>query len=133
MATNQSVVRRLPLTAAALLVGETLHQHTSVRGDTAPDLHPLIRRFLHELPIEQTERYTGWCAETVLISDRLYAAERAGGAALTTASARSLLWGAQLSVCLIGPVGDPAHGRPVPPCRSCAALLEWFGIDLVEQ
>jgi hypothetical protein len=120
------------LTAAALLVGDAVHQHTSVRGETPPDLHPLVRRFLHELPVEQTERYTGWCAEVVLVSDRLYAAERAGGGQpLSAVAARAALWGAQLSLCLIRPAGDPDHGRAIAPCRSCAALLEWLGIDVV--
>jgi hypothetical protein len=132
MAGRTPLTRRLPLTAAALLVGDAVHQHTSVRGETPPDLHPLVRRFLHELPVEQTERYTGWCAEVVLVSDRLYAAEREGGQPLSPVAARAALWGAQLSLCLIRPAGDPDHGRAIAPCRSCAALLEWLGIEAGE-
>jgi hypothetical protein len=120
----------LPLTAGALLVGDTLFQHTSVRGDTAPELYPLIRRFLHELPAESRERYSGFCAEVVLVSDRLYEAERLLGRTLTPAAARAELWGARLSLVHVREKGDPAHGRPARPCRSCAALLEWLGIEV---
>ncbi|GAA5185189.1 hypothetical protein GCM10023322_28340 [Rugosimonospora acidiphila] len=134
MATSQTRgTRRLPLTAGALLVNGAVYQHTSARGDGPPELHPLVRRFLHELPTELRERYAGWCAETVLVSDRLYAAQRAAGGTLAANAARAELWGAQLSLCWIREPGDPAHGQPARPCRSCAALLEWFGIEVVEQ
>jgi hypothetical protein len=119
----------LPATAGALLVDGMVYSHTSVKGDAAPDLHPLVRRFLHELPTEARERYAGWCAETVLISDRLYDTERAAGSALTAPQARAALWGARLTVSWVRERGDPAHGRTQPPCRSCAALLEWFGVE----
>ncbi|HEY2673150.1 MAG TPA: YwqJ-related putative deaminase [Rugosimonospora sp.] len=125
--------RRLPLTAGALLVNGIVHQHTSVRGETPPDLHPLVRRFLHELPAELRERYTGWCAEAVLVSDRLYEAQAENGGTLTANVARAHLWGAQLSLCWIREAGDPAHGRVAAPCRSCAAMLEWFGVEVVEE
>lgn len=126
-----SAPRPLPLTAAALAAGGIVYSHSSVRGDVAPDLHPLVRRFLHDLPIELTERYAGWCAETVLISDRLYEAERAAGGELSAAAARQSLWGATISVSRVREPGDPTHGQPQPPCRSCAALLEWLGIEVV--
>ncbi len=131
MATGRPVgVRRLPLTAGALLVGGTVYRHTSVRGDTPPDLHPLVRRFLHELPTHRRERYAGWCAETVLVSDRLYAAERANGGTLTAAAARAELWGARMSVVWVREPGDQAHGRAAVTCRSCASLLEWLGVEV---
>jgi hypothetical protein len=134
MATSRAVIGRvLPLTAGALLIGDTVYQHTSIRGDTAPDLHPLVRRFLHELPVESRERYAGGCAEVVLVSDRLHEAERLAGHPLTAAAARAELWGAQVSVCWIREKGDPAHGRPAPPCRSCAALLEWLGVEVTAE
>ncbi|SCL21601.1 YwqJ-like deaminase [Micromonospora nigra] len=121
-------LRMLPLTAGALLVDGTVHTHTSIRGDIAPDLHPVIRRFLHELPADQRERFAGWCAETVLLSDRLHAAE-ADGPPLTATRARALLWGAKVRVTRIREDGDPRHGEVQPPCRSCAALLDWFGVE----
>ncbi|WP_432985993.1 YwqJ-related putative deaminase [Dactylosporangium sp. CA-233914] len=134
MATRATTGRRLPLTAGALLVGDTVHQHTSVRGDTPPELHALIRRFLHELPGESRERYAGYCAEAILISDRLHEAERRfGGAPLTPSAARAELWGARLSLVHIREKGDPMHGRPAHPCRTCTALLEWLGVEVSEQ
>lgn len=124
--------RTLPLTAGALLVGDAMYQHTSIRGDTPPELHPLIRRFLHELPVEARERFAGYCAEVVLVSDRLYEAERLIGAPLTAAAARAELWGARLSLVHIREPGDPVHGRPARPCRTCTALLDWLGIEVSE-
>ncbi|MGW4497970.1 YwqJ-related putative deaminase [Micromonospora sp. NPDC004336] len=120
--------RMLPLAAGGLLVDGTVHTHTSIRGDLAPDLHPMIRRFLHELPSGQRERFAGWCAESILLSDRLYAAE-AGGEPLSPARARSLLWGAKVRVTRVREEGDPRHGEVQPPCRSCAALLDWLGVE----
>ncbi len=130
MATRATTDRRLPLTAGALLVGNTVYRHTSVRGDTPPELHALIRRFLHELPVGSRERYAGACAEMVLVSDRLHEAERVlGGAPLTPAAARAELWGARLSLVHIREEGDPVHATPARPCRTCAALLDWLGIE----
>jgi len=123
--------RTLPMTAGAILVDGEIRRHTAVRGDVAPDLHPLVRRFLHELPTEHRERFAGWCAETVLVSDRLYEAERAQGSPLSAAHARAALWGAQVSVVWVRETGDPVHGTPYRPCRSCTALLDWFGIEAV--
>ncbi|MDG4762760.1 YwqJ-related putative deaminase [Solwaraspora sp. WMMD406] len=125
--------RMLPLAAGALLIGGTVHTHTSVRGDQRPRLHPLVARFLDDLPNGQRERFTGWCAEPVLLSDRLYAAESDGGAAaLTPTAARAALWGARVRLTRIREPGDPVHGTALVPCRSCAALLEWFGVEVLE-
>jgi hypothetical protein len=123
-------VRTLPLAAGALQVDGTVHTHTSVRGDVAPELHPLIRRFLHELPPAERERFTGWCAEAVLVSDRLYAAEQSGDR-LSATAARSLLWGARIRVVRVREDGDPRHGEPQAPCRSCASMLDHFGIAVL--
>src|SRR5262245_16932233 len=123
------VLRTLPTTAGALLVDGVIHRHTAVRGDIAPDLHPLVRRFLHQLPTGQRERYAGWCAEAVLVSDRLYAIERAQGSSLSASHARAALWGARLTVVRVREQGDPLHGTAHPPCRSCAALRTWAGVE----
>nr|WP_256340156.1 YwqJ-related putative deaminase [Streptomyces sp. 2231.1] len=32
----------------------------------------------------------------------------------------------------IRPEGDPEHGRHAKPCRSCAALLERLGIEVLD-
>lgn len=121
----------LPLAAAALLVDGQVHTHTSVRGDLAPRLHPLVRRLLQELPVDQRERFAGWCAEPVLISDRLYAAQQPSDVDLAPAAARAALWGARLRLTLIREPDDPAHGRAIPPCRSCRQILDWFGVEVI--
>jgi hypothetical protein len=120
-----------PATAGALLVGGAVHTHTSIKGDQPPRLHPLVDRFLTNLPVEQRERYAGRCAEAVLISDRLYEAESGRAAELTAGEARAALWGARITVTRIREPGDPLHGTYQPPCRSCAPLLDWFGIEPV--
>lgn len=120
----------LPLAAGALQVDGIVYTHTSVRGDTAPELHPLIRRVLHELPAAQRERFMGWCAEPVLLSDRLYAAEQ-HGERLSPLAARSLLWGAKTRVVRVREEGDPRHGEVQPPCRSCTALLDYFAVEVL--
>lgn len=120
----------MPLSAGALLHEGAVHTHTSVRGDVAPELHPTVRRILRDLPAGRRERFAGWCAEAVLISDRLYAAEGATGT-LSAAAARSLLWGARIRVVRVREDGDPRHGEPQPPCRSCGDLLDYFGIEVL--
>ena len=120
-----------PAVAGALLMGGKVHTHTSIKGDQPPRLHPLLERFVDELPVEQRERYAGRCAELVLVSDRLYEAETGRAGELTACEARAALWGARITATRIREQGDPAHGTYQPPCRSCAALLEWFGIEAV--
>ena len=128
-----SETRAYPSTAGALLVNGQLHTHSSVHGDLRPELHPMINRALMTLPVARRERYLGWCAEPVLLSDRLFtaAADLPPGAALTPAQARAALRGARITVVRVREPGDPEHGAPQPPCRSCAVLLELFGVEVV--
>ncbi|HEV2089081.1 MAG TPA: YwqJ-related putative deaminase [Cryptosporangiaceae bacterium] len=123
--------RPLPMTAAALLAGNQILTHTSVRGDVPPRLHPVLREFVDNLPVEQRERFAGWCAEAILVSDRLYAADDANGAMVSAAQARQAVWGSRLRVTRIRELGDPTHGQVQAPCRSCAAMLEFFGVEEV--
>lgn len=129
-----SELRAYPATAAALLVGGQVYTHTSVRGDMPPELHPMIRRVLATLPVSRRERYVGWCAEPVLLSDQLFAAgaDLPPGVDLTPAQAQAALRGARIVVTRVREHGDPTHGAPQPPCRSCAVLLELFGVEAVE-
>ncbi len=126
-----TAVLTAPATAGALLVGGQVHTHTSIKGDQQPRLHPLVERFLDGLAVEQRERYAGRCAEVALVSDRLYAAESGRSGEFTAGEARAALWGARMTATRIREPGDPAHGTYQPPCRSCVALLEWFGIETV--
>ncbi len=119
------------MTAAALLAGNQILTHTSVRGDVPPRLHPVLREFFDNLPAEHRERYAGRCAEAILVSDRLYAADETTGTAVTAPQARQAVWGSRLRVTRIRELGDPTHGEVQAPCRSCAAMLEWFGVEEV--
>jgi hypothetical protein len=119
------------MTAGVLSLDGAVYSHTSIRGDVAPVWHPLLQRLLRELPVESRERYAGWCAEVALISDRLREADRAAGRALTADEARAAMRGGRVSVHRIRERGHPAHGQPQPVCRSCAALLNWFGLMAV--
>ncbi|GAA3386863.1 YwqJ-related putative deaminase [Cryptosporangium minutisporangium] len=127
----QPAPRPLPMTAGALIVDGMVHSHTSIRGDVPPSLHPIVARILDGLPNEQRERYTGWCAEVALISDRLHEADKAAGRPITEDEAREKLRGGQIHISRIREDGDPTHGQFQPPCRSCAVLLETFGITTV--
>jgi hypothetical protein len=118
-----------PATSGALLLGDTVYTHTSVKGDLAPTLHPLVAGYLGELPANSRERYAGRCAEAVLVSDRLYEAEASAGAPLTPNQGRAAVWGGRIVVTRVREAGDPEHGTVEAPCRSCALLLRWFGIE----
>jgi hypothetical protein len=102
-----------------------------VRGDLPPELHPMIRRVLTTLPVSRRERFLGWCAEPVLLSDQLFAAgaDLPPGVDLTPAQAQAALRGARMVVTRVREYGDPTHGTVQPSCRSCAVLLDLFGIE----
>lgn len=123
----------LPTTAGALMVGGQIYSHSAVRGEHPPNWHPLIRRFLDQLPVDQRERYAGWCAEVVLLSDRLYALDADRAEPATPTEARAALWGASIRVARVREPGDPTHGEVQLPCRTCMALLDWFGVRVVDQ
>ena len=48
-----------------------------MRGDQPPPLHPLVQDFLDTLTSAQRDRFTGRCAETILISRHIAAADAA--------------------------------------------------------
>jgi hypothetical protein len=127
--------RAYPATSAALFVKGQVYTHSSVRGDMPPELHPIIRRVLATLPVSRRERYLGWCGEPVLLSDQLFAAgaKLPPGVDLTPAQAQATLRGSRIVVTRVREYGDPMHGLVQPPCRSCAVLLELFGVDTVDQ
>jgi hypothetical protein len=123
----------LPAVAAALSIRDEVLTCTAAKGEQAPELHPIVRDFLDALPAGQRERFTGRCAEAVLISRHLTAVEanrgkRASRKPLTQGEARKALRGAKVTARRIREDGDPTHGVYVPPCRSCAPLLAHFGV-----
>ncbi len=127
----------LPAVAAALSVrGQTL-TCTAGKADQPPRLHPLVQDFLDTLATAQRERFTGRCPEAILLSRHLTAAEadrskRARKKPLTQGEARRSLKHAKLTARRIREDGDPLHGGYAPPCRSCAPLLDHFGVRHVD-
>ncbi|MEV5885624.1 YwqJ-related putative deaminase [Streptomyces sp. NPDC052020] len=127
----------LPTIAAALSVRGTTLTGTAARGDTPPALHPLVQDFLDTLTSGQRDRFTGRCAETLLISRHLTTADaarskRASRRPMTNGEARKALKHAKLTARRIREEGDPLHGSFADPCRACTALSAHFGVRIVD-
>ncbi|HLL33143.1 YwqJ-related putative deaminase [Streptomyces sp.] len=127
----------LPTVAAALSVRGTTLTGTAARGDQPPALHPLVKDFLDTLTSAQRDRFTGRCAETILISRHLTTADaarskRAARRPMTNGEARKALKQAKLTARRIREDGDPLHGSFAAPCRACTALSAHFGVRVVD-
>ncbi|WEO96969.1 YwqJ-related putative deaminase [Streptomyces sp. FXJ1.172] len=127
----------LPTVAAALSVRGATLTGTAARGDTPPALHPLVQDFLDTLTSAQRDRFTGRCAETILISRHISAADatrskRAARKPMTNGEARKALKHAKLTARRIREDGDPLHGSFAAPCRACTALSAHFGVHVVD-
>ncbi|MCX4762692.1 YwqJ-related putative deaminase [Streptomyces sp. NBC_01275] len=127
----------LPTVAAALSVRGATLTGTAARGDQPPPLHPLVQDFLDTLTSAQRDRFTGRCAEALLISRQIAAADtarsrRAARRPMTNGEARRALKQAKLTARRIREDGDPLHGAFAAPCRACAALSAHFGVRIVD-
>ncbi|WP_424855260.1 YwqJ-related putative deaminase [Streptomyces sp. SAI-170] len=127
----------LPTVAAALSVRGATLTGTAARGDTPPPLHPLVQDFLDTLGSDRRDRFTGRCAETILISRHLTTADatrskRAARKPMTNGEARKALKQAKLTARRIREDGDPLHGSFAAPCRACTALSAHFGVRIVD-
>ncbi|MEU0115484.1 YwqJ-related putative deaminase [Streptomyces bobili] len=127
----------LPTVAAALSVRGATLTGTAARGDQPPVLHPLVQDFLDTLPSDRRDRYTGRCAEALLISRHIAAADatrskRATRRPMTNGEARKALKQAKLTARRIREDGDPLHGSFAAPCRACTALSAHFGVRIVD-
>ncbi|MCT9005557.1 YwqJ-related putative deaminase [Streptomyces sp. NPDC054766] len=127
----------LPTVAAALSVRGATLTGTAARGDQPPALHPLVQDFLDTLTNAQRDRFTGRCAEAILISRHIASADaersrRATRKPMTNGEARKVLKGAKLTARRIREDGDPLHGSFAAPCRSCTALSDHFGVRVVD-
>ncbi|MGV9255263.1 YwqJ-related putative deaminase [Streptomyces sp. NPDC003697] len=127
----------LPTVAAALSVRGATLTGTAARGDQPPALHPLVQDFLDTLTSAQRDRFTGRCAETILISRHITAVDaarskRAARKPMTNGEARKALKQAKLTARRIREDGDPLHGGFVAPCRACTALSAHFGVRIVD-
>ncbi|PKW09464.1 YwqJ-like deaminase [Streptomyces sp. 1222.5] len=127
----------LPTVAAALSVRGATLTGTAARGEEPPALHPLVQDFLDTLTSAQRDRFTGRCAETILISRHITAADatrsrRAARKPMTNGEARRALKHAKLTARRIREDGDPLHGSFATPCRACTALSAHFGVRVVD-
>ncbi|WP_406008494.1 YwqJ-related putative deaminase [Streptomyces sp. NBC_00637] len=127
----------LPTVAAALSVRGATLTSTAARADQPPPLHPLVQDFLDTLTSAQRDRFTGRCAEALLISRHLTAADaarsrRAARRPMTNGEARKTLKQAKLTTRRIREDGDPLHGSFATPCRACTALSAHFGVRIVD-
>jgi hypothetical protein len=128
----------LPTVAAALSVRGATLTGTAARGDQPPVLHPLVQDFLDTLPSAQRDRFTGRCAEAMLISRHIATADaarskRAARKPMTNGEARRALKQAKLTARHIREDGDPLHGSFAAPCRACTALSAHFGVRVVDS
>ncbi|RYJ26651.1 hypothetical protein CU044_3707 [Streptomyces sp. L-9-10] len=123
----------IPGVAASLLVQEKIVSHTSLAGEDLPRLHPAVQDFFDALPVGQREPFIGYCAESALISDQMWALDqqRADRGTTSLREARAHFEGAALVAKKIRDHGDPEHGTPAAVCRSCSALLGELGIDVI--
>ncbi|MFD6492856.1 YwqJ-related putative deaminase [Streptomyces sp. NPDC059944] len=127
----------LPTVAAALSVRGATLTGTAARGDQPPALHPLVQDFLDTLTGAQRDRFTGRCAEAILISRHIASADadrskRAARKPMTNGEARKALKQAKLTARRIREDGDPLHGSFAAPCRSCTALSDHFGVRIID-
>ncbi|MFE0513760.1 YwqJ-related putative deaminase [Streptomyces sp. NPDC058964] len=127
----------LPTVAAALSVRGATLTGTAARGDQPPPLHPLVQDFLDTLSSAQRDRFTGRCAEAILISRHIATADaarskRAARKPMTNGEARKALKQAKLTARRIREDGDPLHGSFATPCRACTALSAHFGVRIVD-
>jgi hypothetical protein len=127
----------LPTVAAALSVRGATLTGTAARGEEPPALHPLVQDFLDTLTSAQRDRFTGRCAETILISRHITTADaarskRAARKPMTNGEARKTLKHAKLTTRRIREDGDPLHGGFATPCRTCTALSAHFGVRIVD-
>jgi hypothetical protein len=127
----------LPTIAAALSVRGATLTGTAARGEEPPTLHPLVQDFLDALTSAQRDRFTGRCAETILISRHISAVDagrskRAARKPMTNGEARKALKQGKLTARRIREDGDPLHGSFATPCRACTALSAHFGVRIVD-
>ncbi|MFD5075882.1 YwqJ-related putative deaminase [Streptomyces sp. NPDC058371] len=127
----------LPTVAAALSVRGATLTGTAARGDQAPALHPLVQDYLDTLGTAQRDRFTGRCAEAILISRHITSVDatrskRAARKPMTNGEARKALKQAKLTTRRIREDGDPLHGSFAAPCHSCTALSDHFGVRIVD-
>lgn len=124
--------RPAPTNITHLTIGDETLIVRSVKGDDAPNHHPLVRDFLaDELPREYRERGYDRCSEAAAFSDALHAADARRDSPITLEEARTALFAAaSLVTYRVRERGDAVAGVTAPPCISCALLAQHFGFGL---
>jgi hypothetical protein len=127
-------IRRLPTpgTAAHLSLNGQLFQAEGAKGDIELQHHPLVRRYLDELPPGHLVRGGDRHAEMVVVSDVLHEHDHRrsaeGIAPMSAGDAKALLEAARFEVFRVRESGDPAGGRADRPCDSCLNFLVHFNV-----
>jgi hypothetical protein len=133
------VVARGQGTAAALiLIDGVITTETSLRDPLGR--HPLATAMLSEavagLSGSGLRPGIAQCAESTLVSNRLYQVEQRwtaeGRPGDLRAYAIAAFRGAMLTIRQIGDANGRPHGALRPPCRACALLLPALGIAVTE-
>ncbi|MEU1941711.1 YwqJ-related putative deaminase [Streptomyces sp. NPDC059474] len=119
--------------SSSLLVQGNIFSQTNLSGEGTPDLHPAVSDFFAALPAGLREPFIGYCAESALISDQLWSLDegRSDGRWTGLDEAGPHFAGAVIVSKLIREQGDPEHGRTTTPCRSCTALLDRLGVEIM--
>ncbi|MET7869086.1 YwqJ-related putative deaminase [Streptomyces cyaneofuscatus] len=125
----------IPGVAASLLIHGKIFSHTNLGGDEQPVLHPAVEGFFATLPVQQREPFIGYCAESALVSDQLWGLDRDHADGGTTALEEAVphFAGAALVARKIRGHGDPEHGASAQVCRSCSALLDRLGVEVIDS
>ncbi|MFC0508143.1 SUKH-3 domain-containing protein [Micromonospora costi] len=127
-------IRRLPTPGATAHLGldGRLFRAHGAKGDVPLRHHPLVRRYLDDLPPGRLARGGDRHAELIVVSDVLHeydhrrAAE--GIAPMGMGDAEALLGAARFEVFRVREPGDPYGGPAERPCDSCLAFLVRFGV-----
>ncbi|MFG1920462.1 YwqJ-related putative deaminase [Cryptosporangium sp. NPDC048952] len=103
----------------------------SLKGDTPPQHHPLVRDALQRLPLEFRERGRERCSEIIALSTALFAEDARRPRPTTLDEARKRVFrGAELVTYRVREPADPQDAVPGAPCMSCLAMLAYFGFDV---
>ncbi|MBO3675369.1 YwqJ-related putative deaminase [Streptomyces sp. NEAU-YJ-81] len=120
--------------ASSVLIQGSIYSQTNLTGEGTPHLHSAVRELFDALPVGLREPFVGYCAESALVSDQLWALDkgRTGGGWASLDEAVPHFTGSVILSKLIREPGDPEHGRTILPCRSCTALLERLGVEITQ-
>lgn len=124
---------QFPAVASSLLIGGQVVNHTSLVGEGTANLHPAIWSFAESLPADVRRPFTGRCAESVLVSDQLWALDSARNDGRTTTLDEAVphFAGSAIIAKMIRGQGHPDHGRTTEPCEVCRLLLQTLGVQVM--